>query len=36
MQYQKDAVQLVFASTEYDEKDYIRNYESFKEYWSNH
>jgi dTDP-4-dehydrorhamnose 3,5-epimerase-like enzyme len=34
MQYQKDAVQLVFASTEYHEKDYIRDYDSFKEYWS--
>lgn len=30
MQYSHTAIQLVFASTEYDEKDYIRNYEDFK------
>src|SRR6478609_6106475 len=30
MQYSHTAVQLVFASTEYDEKDYIRNYEQYK------
>jgi dTDP-4-dehydrorhamnose 3,5-epimerase-like enzyme len=35
MQYQKDAVQLVFASSEYDEKDYIRDYNVFKKHWSN-
>lgn len=29
MQYSHSAVQLVFASTCYDEKDYIRNYEDF-------
>ena len=34
MQYSKDAVQLVFASSEYDEKDYIRDYDSFKVYWN--
>jgi mannose-6-phosphate isomerase-like protein (cupin superfamily) len=33
MQYSHSAVQMVFASTEYDEKDYIRNYEDFKEIW---
>ena len=30
MQYSHTAVQIVFASTEYDEKDYIRNYEDYK------
>jgi hypothetical protein len=30
MQYSHNAVQLVLASSEYDEKDYIRNYEDFK------
>jgi len=34
MQYQKDAIQLVFASSQYDEKDYIREYDDFKKYWS--
>jgi dTDP-4-dehydrorhamnose 3,5-epimerase-like enzyme len=34
MQYQVGSVQLVFASTEYNEKDYIRDYESFKKYWT--
>jgi hypothetical protein len=34
MQYQKDAIQLVFASSQYDEKDYIRDYDDFKKYWS--
>lgn len=33
MQYQKDAVQLVFASTEFSEADYIRNYDEFISYW---
>jgi hypothetical protein len=30
MQYSHNAVQLVLASSEYDEKDYIRDYEDFK------
>jgi mannose-6-phosphate isomerase-like protein (cupin superfamily) len=30
MQYSHTAVQLVFASTEYDEYDYIRDYDVFK------
>lgn len=30
MQYSHSSVQLVLASHEYDEKDYIRNYEEFK------
>ncbi len=30
MQYSHNAVQLVLASTLYDENDYIRNYEEFK------
>jgi hypothetical protein len=30
MQYSHNAVQLVFASTLYDENDYIRSYEAFK------
>jgi dTDP-4-dehydrorhamnose 3,5-epimerase-like enzyme len=30
MQYSHDAVQLVLASSEYSESDYIRNYEEFK------
>ena len=30
MQYSHNAVQLVLASTLYDENDYIRNYEDFK------
>jgi dTDP-4-dehydrorhamnose 3,5-epimerase-like enzyme len=33
MQYQNEAIQLVFASTEYDEKDYIREYDNFKKHW---
>ncbi len=31
MEYNDDALQLVFASTEYDEKDYIRDFNKFKE-----
>jgi mannose-6-phosphate isomerase-like protein (cupin superfamily) len=34
MQYSHSAVQLVLASTEYDEKDYIRNYDDFKRIWT--
>lgn len=30
MQYSHNAVQMVFASTSYDERDYIRDYEAFK------
>jgi len=31
MQYSHNAVQLVLASTEYNESDYVRGYEKFKE-----
>jgi len=34
MQYSHNSVQLVFASTEYDERDYIRDYKVFKKHWS--
>jgi len=34
MQYSHSAVQLVFASLPYDEQDYIRQYEKFREVWS--
>lgn len=34
MQYSHTAVQLVFASSVYDEKDYIRSYDEFKRVWS--
>ncbi|PJJ58977.1 sugar 3,4-ketoisomerase [Hymenobacter chitinivorans] len=33
MQYSHTAVQLVFASTRYNEQDYIRKYENFREVW---
>jgi dTDP-4-dehydrorhamnose 3,5-epimerase-like enzyme len=33
MQYSHNAVQLVLASTDYDEKDYIRNYDDFISIW---
>lgn len=33
MQYSHSAVQLVLASTPYNEDDYIRNYERFKSVW---
>lgn len=33
MQYSHSAVQLVFASQPYDEKDYIREYEQFRKIW---
>jgi len=33
MQYSHTAVQLVFASTHYDEQDYIRQRESFHQVW---
>lgn len=33
MQYSHTAVQLVFASTPYDEQDYIRKYEDFRRIW---
>jgi mannose-6-phosphate isomerase-like protein (cupin superfamily) len=35
MQYSHSAVQLVFASTRYDEKDYIRQYDDFRTIWGN-
>lgn len=31
MEYTKDAVQLVLTNTDYDEKDYIRDYKKFME-----
>lgn len=33
MQYSHSAVQLVLASLPYDEQDYIRNYDHFREVW---
>ena len=33
MQYSHSAVQLVLASAPYDEKDYIRKYQDFKQIW---
>ncbi|MGY2133432.1 sugar 3,4-ketoisomerase [Hymenobacter sp. HD11105] len=33
MQYSHSAVQVVFASHPYDEQDYIRQYDQFKEVW---
>jgi dTDP-4-dehydrorhamnose 3,5-epimerase-like enzyme len=33
MQYSHTAIQVVLASTLYDEQDYIRNHEMFKEIW---
>ena len=33
MQYSHSAVQLVYASTPYDEGDYIRDYAEFKRVW---
>ena len=33
MEYSHDSVQLVFASTLYDEKDYIRDYSEYKKYY---
>jgi oxalate decarboxylase/phosphoglucose isomerase-like protein (cupin superfamily) len=35
MQYSHSAVQLVLASSPYDEADYIRSYEDFKRIWQN-
>jgi mannose-6-phosphate isomerase-like protein (cupin superfamily) len=34
MQYSHSAVQLVLASSVYNEEDYIRDYERFKQVWS--
>ena len=34
--FSKDAVLMVLASELYDESDYIRNYDEFKEYLQNH
>ncbi|MFM7016714.1 MAG: sugar 3,4-ketoisomerase [Bacteroidota bacterium] len=33
MQYTHSSIQVVLASTRFDEKDYIREYEMFKETW---
>jgi mannose-6-phosphate isomerase-like protein (cupin superfamily) len=33
MQYSHSAVQLVFASRQYNEQDYIREYDHFREIW---
>lgn len=33
LQYSSGAVQLVFASTPYDEADYIRDYDEFRRVW---
>jgi mannose-6-phosphate isomerase-like protein (cupin superfamily) len=33
MQYSHTAIQLVLASTEFNESDYIREYQKFKEVW---
>lgn len=33
MQYSHTAIQVALASTLYDEKDYIRDYENFKKIW---
>ena len=33
MHYSHTAVQLVFASTQYNEQDYIRQYENFRKVW---
>lgn len=33
MQYSHTAIQVALASTLYDEKDYIREYENFKKIW---
>ena len=35
MQYSHTAIQVVLASSSYDEKDYIRDYENFKKIWGN-
>jgi len=35
MQYQKNATQLVLASTEYNESDYLRDYDKFVAHWAN-
>ena len=34
MQYSHTAVQLVLASTTYDERDYIRSYDEFRTVWA--
>jgi dTDP-4-dehydrorhamnose 3,5-epimerase-like enzyme len=34
MQYSHSSVQMVLASTKYDEKDYIRSYEDFKKIYA--
>lgn len=35
MTYSENAVQLVLASSDYDEKDYIRDFTAFQEIWRN-
>ena len=35
MKYSADAVQLVLASTNFHEKDYIRSLKEFTQYWNN-
>ncbi len=35
MQYTHNAIQIVFASTEYNKNDYIRDYDEFKKTWGN-
>lgn len=35
MYYKKNVIQLVLASHEYNEADYLRRYNDFKEYWKN-
>ena len=35
MKYSNNAVQICIASMEYDENDYIRNYDDFKKYMDN-
>jgi dTDP-4-dehydrorhamnose 3,5-epimerase-like enzyme len=34
MQYSHTAIQMVLASTDYDAKDYIRDYEQFLKHWA--
>jgi oxalate decarboxylase/phosphoglucose isomerase-like protein (cupin superfamily) len=34
MQYSHSSVQLVYASSKYDEKDYIRSYDDFKKHYA--
>jgi hypothetical protein len=36
MQYSHTSIQMVLASTLFDESDYIRDYETFKKIWGQH